>query len=49
MTRSVATMELVELPEPGSLGPAESVVRPQAVGIRGSDIHLFDSHLGARG
>jgi L-gulonate 5-dehydrogenase len=39
-------MELLDLPEPGEPGPAEVIVRPQAVGICGSDFHYFLGEIG---
>jgi threonine dehydrogenase-like Zn-dependent dehydrogenase len=40
-------MELSDLPEPGQPGPGEVLVRPQAVGICGSDFHFFLGELGS--
>jgi L-gulonate 5-dehydrogenase len=39
-------MEIVELPDPGEPGTCEVVVRPEVVGICGSDFHLFHGELG---
>ena len=39
-------MELLDVPEPGEPGPGEVIVRPQAVGICGSDFHFFLGELG---
>jgi L-gulonate 5-dehydrogenase len=39
-------MEVVDVPAPGAPGPGEVVVRPEAVGICGSDLHLFSGELG---
>jgi L-gulonate 5-dehydrogenase len=39
-------MELSDLPEPGAPGPGEVIVRPQAVGICGSDFHFLMGELG---
>jgi L-gulonate 5-dehydrogenase len=39
-------MELAEVPEPGEPGPGEVVIRPEAVGICGSDLHIFLGELG---
>ena len=38
-------MELVDLPEPPPPGPGEVIVRPNAVGICGSDFHFFAGEL----
>jgi threonine dehydrogenase-like Zn-dependent dehydrogenase len=40
-------MELVDLPAPSEPGPGEVLVRPQAVGICGSDFHFFMGELGS--
>lgn len=37
---------MVDVPEPGEPGPGEVIVRPQAVGICGSDFHFFLGELG---
>jgi L-gulonate 5-dehydrogenase len=34
-------MKVVDVPEPGKPGPGEVVVRPEAVGLCGSDFHYF--------
>jgi L-gulonate 5-dehydrogenase len=39
-------MEVIEIPDPGEPGPGEVVVRPEAVGICGSDLHIFLGELG---
>jgi threonine dehydrogenase-like Zn-dependent dehydrogenase len=39
-------MELVDVPDPGEPGPGEVVLRPEVVGVCGSDVHLFHGHLG---
>jgi threonine dehydrogenase-like Zn-dependent dehydrogenase len=39
-------MELADLPEPGEPGPGEVIVRPQAVGICGSDFHFLLGEIG---
>jgi L-gulonate 5-dehydrogenase len=38
-------MAVVERPDPGSPGPGEVLVRPEAVGICGSDYHYFAGEL----
>jgi L-gulonate 5-dehydrogenase len=40
-------MEVVEVPDPGEPGPGEVVVRPEAVGLCGSDFHYFLGHIGS--
>jgi L-gulonate 5-dehydrogenase len=39
-------MEVVDLPEPGEPGAGEVVVRPEAVGICGSDFHYYLGDIG---
>jgi threonine dehydrogenase-like Zn-dependent dehydrogenase len=39
-------MELLDVPEPGDPGPGEVVLRPEVVGVCGSDVHLFHGDLG---
>jgi L-gulonate 5-dehydrogenase len=46
ITASPGEMELVDVDEPGEPGPGEVIVRPQAVGICGSDFHFFLGELG---
>ena len=46
VTRSVGVMELLDVPEPDAPGVGEVLVRPEAVGICGSDFHYFLGHLG---
>jgi threonine dehydrogenase-like Zn-dependent dehydrogenase len=46
VTRSKGVMELADLPAPGEPGPGQVVVRPQAVGICGSDFHFLLGELG---
>ena len=46
VTRSKRVMELTEVPEPGEPGSGEVIVRPEAVGICGSDFHFFAGELG---
>jgi threonine dehydrogenase-like Zn-dependent dehydrogenase len=40
-------MEVVDVPDPGEPGSGEVVVRPEAVGICGSDFHYFLGHIGS--
>jgi threonine dehydrogenase-like Zn-dependent dehydrogenase len=46
ITRAVGDMELADVVPPGEPGPGEVIVRPQAVGICGSDFHYFLGELG---
>ena len=46
VTRGESSMELVDVPEPGEPGPGEVVLRPEVVGVCGSDVHLFHGDLG---
>jgi threonine dehydrogenase-like Zn-dependent dehydrogenase len=46
VTTGRGAMELRDLPEPGSPGPGQVVVRPAAVGICGSDFHYFLGEIG---
>jgi len=39
-------MELADVPAPGEPGPGEVLVRPQAVGICGSDFHFLLAEIG---
>jgi L-gulonate 5-dehydrogenase len=45
VTEGVGTMAVVERPEPAPPGPGEVVVAPEAIGICGSDYHLFAGEL----
>ena len=40
-------MRVVDVPEPGEPGAGEVIVRPEAVGLCGSDFHYFLGDLGA--
>jgi threonine dehydrogenase-like Zn-dependent dehydrogenase len=46
VTRGESSMELLDVPEPGAPGPGEVVLRPEVVGVCGSDVHLFHGDLG---
>ncbi len=48
LTTRASVMEVVDRPEPASPGLGEVVVRPQTVGICGSDFHIFLGELGPR-
>ena len=45
VTRARSEMALVDVPEPGPPGPGELVVRPEAVGLCGSDFHYFHGDI----
>ncbi len=45
VTEGVGAMAVLERPEPPAPGPGEVVVRPEAVGICGSDYHFFSGEL----
>ena len=46
VTRAKGVMELADVPAPGEPGPGEVIVRPQAVGICGSDFHFLLGEIG---
>jgi threonine dehydrogenase-like Zn-dependent dehydrogenase len=46
VTTGIGVIELGERPEPGAPGPGQVLVRPQAVGICGSDFHYFLGEIG---
>jgi threonine dehydrogenase-like Zn-dependent dehydrogenase len=46
VTSAPGHAELAELAEPGAPGPGQVLVRPQAVGICGSDFHYFLGEIG---
>ena len=46
VTRAKGVIEMTDLPAPGEPGPGEVIVRPQAVGICGSDFHFLVGELG---
>ncbi len=46
VTRARGLMEVVAVPEPGRPGPGEVLVRPEAVGLCGSDFHYFLGDIG---
>jgi threonine dehydrogenase-like Zn-dependent dehydrogenase len=47
VTERVGSMRLRERPAPGDPPPGEVLVRPEAVGICGSDYHLYEGDLSA--
>ena len=46
VTRSRGLMEVVEVPDPPDPGAGEVLVRPEAVGLCGSDFHYFIGDIG---
>ena len=46
VTRGESSMELLDVPEPGEPRPGEVVLRPEVVGVCGSDVHIFHGDLG---
>ena len=46
VTRDRGVMEIVGVTEPGAPGPGEILVRPEAVGLCGSDFHYFTGDIG---
>jgi threonine dehydrogenase-like Zn-dependent dehydrogenase len=47
VTESKASMRIVDMPDPGDPGDGEVVIRPEAVGLCGSDFHYFLGHIGS--
>src|SRR5207302_5566808 len=47
VTKSPGEMVVADVPQPGQLTPGNVIVRPEAVGICGSDFHLFSGDVGA--
>ena len=45
VTEGVGCMTVLERPEPGPPGPGQVVIRPEAVGICGSDYHFFAGEM----
>jgi L-gulonate 5-dehydrogenase len=45
VTERVGAMTVIQRPEPGDPSPVEVLVRPEAVGICGSDYHFFAGEL----
>jgi threonine dehydrogenase-like Zn-dependent dehydrogenase len=46
VTTGPGAMRVSDVPEPAAPGPGELLVRPEAVGLCGSDFHYFHGHLG---
>ena len=47
VTRSPGVMVVGQVPEPGPPGPQDVIVRPEVVGICGSDLHFYTGDTGA--
>ena len=47
VTEARETIRIVDVPDPGEPGEGEVVVRPEAVGLCGSDFHYFLGHIGS--
>ncbi len=47
VTQARETIRIVDVPDPGEPGEGEVVVRPEAVGLCGSDFHYFLGHIGS--
>jgi threonine dehydrogenase-like Zn-dependent dehydrogenase len=47
VTEGVGSMTVVDRPEPPPPGPGEVMIRPEAIGICGSDYHFFAGELSA--
>jgi L-gulonate 5-dehydrogenase len=45
VTRARSEMTVVDVPDPGPPGPGELIVRPEAVGLCGSDFHYFHGDI----
>jgi threonine dehydrogenase-like Zn-dependent dehydrogenase len=48
VTEGVRRMAVLDVPAPGEPGPGEVLVRPEAVGLCGSDFHFYLGELSAR-
>ncbi len=47
VTEARETIRITDVPDPGEPGEGEVVVRPEAVGLCGSDFHYFLGHIGS--
>jgi len=45
VTRKPGVLEVASVDPPGEPGPGEVLLRPELVGVCGSDLHLFHGHL----
>jgi threonine dehydrogenase-like Zn-dependent dehydrogenase len=46
VTRGKGSMELLDVDAPGEPGPGEMLLRPEVVGVCGSDVHILHGDLG---
>jgi threonine dehydrogenase-like Zn-dependent dehydrogenase len=46
VTQGESSMALIDVPWPGEPGAGEILLRPEVVGVCGSDVHLFHGRLG---
>ena len=47
VTKSPGVMVLDDVAEPGPPGPEDVILRPEVVGICGSDLHMYSGEVGA--
>ena len=47
VTQAPGVMVVDEVPEPGPPGPQDVIIRPEVVGICGSDLHVYSGDTGA--
>jgi L-gulonate 5-dehydrogenase len=47
VTQSPGVMVIDNVPEPGPPGPQDVIIRPEVVGICGSDLHVYSGDVGA--
>lgn len=47
VTRSPGVMTLDDVADPGPPGPEDVILRPEVVGVCGSDLHLYSGDIGA--
>ena len=47
VTKSPGVMVVDDVAEPGPPGPQDVILRPEVVGICGSDLHMYSGEVGA--
>ncbi len=47
VTRSPGVLVVDDIPDPGPPGPCDVIIRPEVVGICGSDLHVYSGDVGA--
>jgi threonine dehydrogenase-like Zn-dependent dehydrogenase len=47
VTQAPGVMVIDDVPEPGPPGPQDVIIRPEVVGICGSDLHVYSGDTGA--